>query len=212
MHTAALARRHLADLLVAVGPDAPTMCEGWTARDLAAHLVIRERRPDALPGIFVPALAGYTERVQNAQAAIDFPELVELVRRKPPIWHPARLAAVDQKMNLMEYAIHAEDIRQANPGADLPPMPEEVRSDAWSALGFFAGMTMSGSPVAVVASCPGRRDVTLVDEGGRRSGRVTATAEPGPMLMFVSGRTDDGVEFRGADDDVARLREARFAM
>ena len=157
MHTAARARGHLADLLAAVGPDAPTMCEGWTARDLAAHLVIRERRPDALPGIFVPALAGYTERVQNAQAAIDYRSLVELVRHRPPWWHPARLPAIDQKMNLMEYAIHAEDVRQANPDADLPDAPEEVLRDAWASLGMFAGMTMRRSPVAVEATCPDRR-------------------------------------------------------
>lgn len=34
----------LADLLEAAGPDAPTLCEGWNARDLAAHVVVRERR------------------------------------------------------------------------------------------------------------------------------------------------------------------------
>ena len=35
----------LADLLETAGPDAPTLCEGWTTRDLAAHVVVRERRP-----------------------------------------------------------------------------------------------------------------------------------------------------------------------
>src|SRR3954466_12386279 len=29
----------LADLLEAVGPEAPTLCEGWNSRDLAAHVV-----------------------------------------------------------------------------------------------------------------------------------------------------------------------------
>ncbi|MGD0448569.1 MAG: maleylpyruvate isomerase family mycothiol-dependent enzyme [Candidatus Dormibacteria bacterium] len=38
-------RRELCDLLIQVGPDAPTLCEGWTTSDLAAHLVLRERFP-----------------------------------------------------------------------------------------------------------------------------------------------------------------------
>jgi hypothetical protein len=35
-------RLELCDLLLELGPDAPTLCEGWTTADLAAHLVLRE--------------------------------------------------------------------------------------------------------------------------------------------------------------------------
>src|SRR5882762_622635 len=35
-------RRELCDLFLELGPDAPTLCEGWTTLDLAAHLVLRE--------------------------------------------------------------------------------------------------------------------------------------------------------------------------
>ena len=44
-------RRALCALLDETGPDAPTLCEGWTTGDLAAHLVLRERRPDAAAGV-----------------------------------------------------------------------------------------------------------------------------------------------------------------
>ena len=37
----------LCDLLDETGPEAPTLCEGWRTLDLAAHLVLREHRPDA---------------------------------------------------------------------------------------------------------------------------------------------------------------------
>ena len=47
----AVERDELCDLFVARGPDAPTLCEGWTTADLAAHLVVRERNPLAGPGI-----------------------------------------------------------------------------------------------------------------------------------------------------------------
>ena len=31
-------RSELADLMLRLGPDEPTLCEGWTTRDLAAHV------------------------------------------------------------------------------------------------------------------------------------------------------------------------------
>ena len=75
-----------------VGPDAPTLCAGWTTRDLAAHLVVRERRLDATPGITVPFLAGYTAKVQNKVAqSTDWDDLVELVSSGPPIYSPFKL-------------------------------------------------------------------------------------------------------------------------
>ncbi len=58
-------RLALCGLLEKTGPDAPTLCEGWNTGDLAAHLVLRERRPDAAAGILGGPLAGYTTRVQN---------------------------------------------------------------------------------------------------------------------------------------------------
>ena len=55
---AAAERAALLDLLERLGPDAPTLCEGWATHDLAAHLVVRERRPVAGPGYVFPALHG----------------------------------------------------------------------------------------------------------------------------------------------------------
>ena len=38
-------RLALCDLFDAVGPAAPTLCEGWDAYDLAVHLYVREADP-----------------------------------------------------------------------------------------------------------------------------------------------------------------------
>src|SRR5262245_45590030 len=40
-HHAAAERRELAETLRRVDPAAPTLCDPWTAADLAAHLVLR---------------------------------------------------------------------------------------------------------------------------------------------------------------------------
>ncbi|MGH3682284.1 MAG: maleylpyruvate isomerase family mycothiol-dependent enzyme, partial [Natronosporangium sp.] len=69
-------RLALCDLLTDLGPDQPTLCAGWTTRDLAAHLVARERRPLAAPGLILRPLAGYTERVRQSVARRPFPVLV----------------------------------------------------------------------------------------------------------------------------------------
>ena len=62
-------RLDLCALLDQTGPQAPTLCEGWATRDLAAHLVLREHRPDAGAGVMGGPLAGYTRRVQRGLAA-----------------------------------------------------------------------------------------------------------------------------------------------
>ena len=112
-HHAQAERAALCDTFEAVGPDAPTLCSPWDTADLAAHLVIRERRPDLAPGIVVPGLRARTERVQREYAAKPWPELVHLVRSGPAIWNPARLAPVDEAYNLMEFFVHHEDVLQA---------------------------------------------------------------------------------------------------
>ena len=62
----------------------PPLCEGWTTRDLAAHLVVRERRPDALPGLMFGPLASHTARLQNQLAAsTTWEDLVELLASGP---------------------------------------------------------------------------------------------------------------------------------
>ncbi len=70
-------RAALVETILAAGPEAPTLCEGWTTRDLAAHLVIREYRLDAAPGILIPFFADHTEKVQNQVAQqTEWEELV----------------------------------------------------------------------------------------------------------------------------------------
>ena len=64
-------RDALCDLFVELGPDQPTLCGDWTTRDLAAHLVVRERRPDAAIGIVISKAAGYTDKVQSVFAVVD---------------------------------------------------------------------------------------------------------------------------------------------
>src|SRR5438552_2582464 len=99
MGVAKAERAALCELFTETGPDHETLCDGWKTRDLAGHLVLRERRPDAAAGILIPPLAGHTRRVQDAYAARPWAELVELLRYGPPAYWPTAISAVDELIN-----------------------------------------------------------------------------------------------------------------
>src|SRR3954454_24263736 len=105
-------RRALFDTLLATGPDAATLCEGWTTRDLATHLVLRDRRPDAQLGQLVPFLADHAATVTASVHDADWADLVASVGSGPPSWSPARLGPVDEAINTAEFFVHHEDVRR----------------------------------------------------------------------------------------------------
>jgi uncharacterized protein (TIGR03085 family) len=117
-------RTLLADLFAELGPDEPTLCAGWTTRDLAAHVVLRERRPLAAAGIAIAPLAGYTRRVQADVARTPWAELVDTVRHPSPLL----LGPTDTLINTTEFFVHHEDVRRAQPG--WRPRPADARREA----------------------------------------------------------------------------------
>ena len=125
-------RTTICDLFVELGPEAPTLCEGWTTADLAAHLVARERRPDSGPGIVWPRLAGYTDKVRLAvRDRMPWEKLVEAVRSGPPML----LRPFDGAMNTIEFFIHVEDVRRAQAGWEPRPLAPELADALWARVG-----------------------------------------------------------------------------
>ena len=101
-------RAALVDTMRTVGPDAPTLCGDWTTRDLAAHLVVRERRLDATAGVAVPFLAGYTAKVQRqVTQSTDWDVLLDKIASGPPLYSPFKI--LDPVANMGEMFIHHED-------------------------------------------------------------------------------------------------------
>src|SRR5262245_36908412 len=132
---AAAERAELCDLFRVVGPDAPTLCSGWTTRDLAAHLVVRERRPDAAAGIVIPALAGHGEKVRRAVAAQPWAELVALVSHGPPMWNPSHFEPLDAFVNTLEFFVHHEDVLRAQPDWTARRLEPDVEDAIAAAIG-----------------------------------------------------------------------------
>ncbi|WP_305786375.1 TIGR03085 family metal-binding protein [Symbioplanes lichenis] len=175
-------RRLLADSLLQAGPDAPTVCEGWQAKDLAAHIVVRDRRADAALAGFVPPLAARGERILRATAERPYPELIDAVRT-PPWWSPLSNPLTDQAANTNEMFIHHEDIRRAQTGWEPRPLDPADELTLWKTVKLFARLALrSYQPVRLEA--PGYGVLQLRDG----EPRATLTGPPGELALFLSGR------------------------
>jgi uncharacterized protein (TIGR03085 family) len=206
---AAAERALLCDLFDDVGPDAPTLCVGWTTRDLAAHLVVRDRRPDALPGIALSFLHDYSERVRRTEAERPWSELVERVRTGPPVWNPTHFDPVDNLVNGVEYFVHHEDVRRAQQDwtvRDLDPALEDTMASAMSRMG---GLLTRKAGVGLIVEPAGRPAMTL--RGSDRS--VTIRGPIGECVLYLLGRKDVAdVAVDGPADAVEQVRAARFGF
>ncbi|EPD57654.1 MULTISPECIES: TIGR03085 family metal-binding protein [Streptomyces] len=196
----------LADLLEAEGPDAPTLCEGWQTRDLAAHVVVRERRPDAAGGILIKQLAPRLERVMAEFASKPYEELIQLIRTGPPRFSPFQLKQVDEMSNTVEFYVHTEDVRRAQPDWTPRELDGVFQDALWSRLERSARLMGRGTPTGLVLRRPDGQ--TAVAHRGTPV--VTVTGEPSELLLFSYGRQDAAdVQLEGEKDAVAKLHETK---
>ncbi|WP_280415249.1 TIGR03085 family metal-binding protein [Nocardia carnea] len=200
MNFAQRERRAMVETMDEAGPDAPTLCGDWTVRDLAAHLVVRERRPDAAPGIMLRPFAGYLQRRQDEAAQRPFPELLDKVRTGPPWWSPLR--PVDAIANLSEMFVHHEDVRRAQPGWEPRELPEQDQQRLWSVLRRMGKMAYRKSPVPVELSTPAGDRARVVDKPGPV---VTLSGTPAELLLHAFGREEVRIESAGEPEAVRQV-------
>jgi uncharacterized protein (TIGR03085 family) len=202
-------RAALCDLFLELGPDARTLLDPWTTRDLAAHLVMRERRPDAAVGILVTTFARHAERVRLTERDRPWPDLVERVREGPPRWNPMHLAPVDTIANSVEFFVHHEDVRRAQDGWVPRALAPDLEDALRTAMGRTGGMLTRKARVGL----------ELVPDGGAtiqlRKGEPVVTIR-GPMgegVLYAWGRKDVArVTLDGPADAVAAVAAASFGM
>lgn len=204
-------RTEVADALISVPPTAPTLCEGWTARDLAIHLVLRDGRPDVLlgevAGKVVPALGRAAGQVRARYEAMGWEELVDVVRHGPPAWAPTRLPAVERAVNGAEFYVHAQDVLRAQPGwraGAAPALRPGQRERLWKALRVLP-LRYRDSIVGVVRQVPSGPSAVV----HRAERSVTLVGQPEELLLHAFGRRAQAdVEVRGQADAVADFEEA----
>jgi uncharacterized protein (TIGR03085 family) len=196
-----------------LGPDAPTLCEGWTTFDLAAHLVVRERNPLSGPGIVlgdrIKPAADLTERLMAREKRKGYARVVERVRNGPPLG-PFRVPGLRERINLVEYAVHHEDVRRAN---DLLVRDgiDDLQEALWGNLKNLARLALRGvEDVEVTLARPAGGASARVRKGGKAA---TMTGDPLELLLFLYGRGDHAhVDLAGDDDAVEALQAARLGI
>jgi len=204
-------RQQLCDELERLGPDAPTLCEGWATRDLAAHLFVRDARPDLSIGAYVPLFAGRLQRERDKLAHGDYDTLVARVRAGAPAWNPMSRPRVDELANLVEYFVHHEDIRRAQASWAPRDLAGNEQRALWAALRRTARLMFrkAGAGVVLVAPGIGRHSARLPDEHGT----VVLRGAPAELVLFAYGRGDRAdVQFEGKAEDVLALRESKLGL
>jgi uncharacterized protein (TIGR03085 family) len=209
-------RLALCALLADLGPGQPTLCAGWQTADLAAHLVLRERRPDAGAGILGGPLARHTKSVQSRLARrTPFPKLIEMIRTGPPRASLFGVPGADERLNTVEYFVHHEDVRRAQPDWEPREIDRELSELLWNRLGV-AKFLLRRAPVGVELV---REDADPgSDRRVRRTVRartpvVTVTGTPDELTLWAMGRTEVArVRLDGSDADVAALEAATWGM
>lgn len=212
-------RLALCALLDKAGPREPTLCEGWDTRDLAAHLVLREHRPDAGAGLLGGPLAGYTRRVQRRLAErTPYPRLVETIRSGPPRLSVFGLPGMDERINLVEYFVHHEDVRRAQPGWEPRELSQGLADVLWQRLAM-ARFVLRKAPVGVELA---RDDGPDSERGSTSRVRITAkartpvvtvTGPPAELTLWALGRTVAArVRLDGSEADVKALSAASWRL
>jgi uncharacterized protein (TIGR03085 family) len=205
-------RLALCALFEETGPDAPTLCAGWDTGDLAAHLVLREHRPDAAAGVLGGPLAGYTARVQRRiKDQTTFADLVRMIRSGPPRLSFMAIPGVDERTNAVEYFVHHEDVRRAAEDWE----PREISSGEvgmlWDRL-RMARFMLRRAPVGVELA---RDDMDADGRAYRITAKnatpaVTVVGSPAELTMWVMGRTAAArVRFDGTEAAVSKLTNWR---
>jgi uncharacterized protein (TIGR03085 family) len=200
-------RAALVETMRTVGPEAPTLCGDWTTRDLTAHLAVREGRLDTTPGIAVPFLAGYTEKVRRQAAeSTDWEVLLDKVASGPPLYSPFKI--FDPVANMGEMFIHHEDVRRAQAGWEPRPLDDATVKALGRGLPIMARLTLAKAPARVtLRTAQGKELITV----GRGPG-LTITGEPQELLLFISGRDAVRLTFDGDAALVDAVRASRRGL
>ena len=206
-------RAALCDLMDSVGPDAPTLCAGWTTYDLAAHLVLREGSPLAAVGIVVPQLERLADRgMESLKARTPYPQLVDQVRGGPPLLSPFRAPRVDRAVNAVEYFVHHEDVRraQADPSPDLGRLDRRDEDSLWRRLSGLGRLLAKRAKVGVELV---RTDAPGVHRLNGKEPTVAARGLPSELVLFAYGRgAVADVEVEGDEDALREFDHRQMGL
>jgi uncharacterized protein (TIGR03085 family) len=205
-------RTALCDTALAVGADEPTLCGEWDVKDLVCHLLLRESSPAAL-GIVVRPLARLTDAEMRRLGKRDLAVLVERLRGGPPRWSPYAVPKVDTLVNTLEYFVHHEDIRRAQPSWTSRTLSGDDEKQIWSLVRTAGKGLVRSAPVGVTIENATTGSRAGLKDSTADADTVTVRGLPSEITLFVFGRRDQSdVELLGDPGAVARLKGASLGL
>ncbi len=191
-----------------LGPDQPTLCQGWTTKDLLVHLVVRENRPDAAAGLVVPFLSFYTDSIYKKFKDKSFDELISIFENGPKSPSPFSLSAVDQLANTFEFLVHNEDILRAQANYQPRIFSDDDLKFLWSRFTKSAVFFMRKVKVGVVAKTEqGTYTLKRGEEVVTISGNVI------DLIMFAFGRKKNiNIHFEGSSQAIEKLKNSNLNL
>jgi uncharacterized protein (TIGR03085 family) len=204
-------RVELCDSFEQLGASVPTLLGGWTAHDLAAHLVQREHDLLGGPCLVLPGpFARFAERRRARLAGRhEFAGLVARIRSGPPVGF-FRIGWVRDMANLNECFVHHEDVRRAN-GLGVRSLTPAMDAGLWRNVrrgGRFLSRRLRGCGLEVEWAGSGERVAV-------RPGTPAAvlSGPPGELLLYLFGRQAAAhVEVGGPAEAVAAVGRTHFGM
>lgn len=186
-------RLSVAALLRDLGPDAPTLCEGWNTLDLAVHLVIRDRYPAALLAN-TSGKAGKVEFFAKRTAAreaelkdLPWDKLVGMVAAGPGVLSPMGWTPVDVLTNTGEFYVHHEDIRRARQGWEPRNILPELEGQLWNVCKPLAHSPSVRKDAPLIVRAPGHGELHV---GNTDDGATVLEGKPSELVLFLFGRRD----------------------
>ena len=178
-------RLALADLFDELGPEAPTLCEGWTTRDLVSHLVLREGHL-AAAGIAIRPLRAWTTRIHRNLAEEPFGHVVTRFRDGPPTFSPMRLPGIQASLSTFEHFVHHEDVRRAASTWSARELAVPDQLTLWQQLTSRARLLVRGAPIPVRLVGEGHGVVSVGETGLPTT--LSVRGEPGELVIYLHGR------------------------
>ncbi|HOC12450.1 MAG TPA: TIGR03085 family metal-binding protein [Propionicimonas sp.] len=204
-------RAALCDALDTVDPSAPTLCEGWTAHHLAAHVWLRENELLAPAGAVFKPLAGRLEtRMAEVMTQRSYADLVATIRRGPQGFSLFRLPGAEKAANEIEFFVHCEDVRRGDGDRTPRPLDPEFEDYAWGRVRTMAKLMLRRVPVATwlkrhVADEPLRV--------GKGADIVTLVGPASELLLYLFGRRPAAnVTLVGQATTIAVLQRAKLGV
>ena len=201
-------RNAICQTLRQLGPGQPTLCQGWSTKDLLVHLIVRENRPDAAVGLFIPFLSSYTDSISKKYTEKSFEDLISIFENGPKSPSPFALPKVDELANTFEFLVHHEDILRAQNEYQPRKFTEEDAKFIWSRFTKSAVFFMRKVKVGVVAK---------TDQGTytlkRGNDVVTISGNIIDLVMFAFGRQNKTeIVFEGNPLAVEKLKNSDLSL